>query len=164
MKSLAIRDFSMAKPAKPSVKIGYRVKDVELVDRDMNCVMLLGTKGPKIVSCFPSIDTGICEAQAKTIHAIATRKGIGLINVSADLPFAHGRWCMANELPGALLLSDFNGLRLGKQLGILIPFANLLYRCVFVLDEANKVIYMQFAKKVGAPLDFKALEAFLKKL
>ncbi|WP_052663064.1 thiol peroxidase [Mycoplasmoides pirum] len=161
MKSLLLKDISMNKSLKTEVKIGYEIKNIELIDKDLNFHSLYEIHGKKIISIFPSIDTGICDTQTKEMYKLAKEKNIELINVSADLPFAHKRWCLANELIDAKLLSDYNELKLGHELGIVIPEANLLYRSVFILDENNKIIYIQFAEKVGSSLDFNQIKNFL---
>ena len=161
MKSLNIKDFALHQPKLENVKIGYQVKNIELIDKDLNFLSLYDVKGKKIISLFPSIDTGICDSQTKYLHKLAKEKQMSLINVSADLPFALNRWCVSNEIPDAKLYSDYLGLKLGHELGVVIPEANLLYRSIFILDEDNKIIYFQLAKFVASSLDFDSIKQFL---
>ncbi|WP_052664034.1 redoxin family protein [Mycoplasmoides alvi] len=162
MKILNIREFSLTKPKNEKVKIGYLVQNVELIDKNLNFINLYSLKGKKIISCFPSIDTGICDTQTKSLYELIKEKQISLINVSVDLPFALGRWCISNELPNINLYSDYLGMNLGHELGIIIDNANLLYRSLFILDENNKIVYFQLADKVSSALNFDEIKNFLK--
>src|SRR3972149_3621125 len=48
----------------------------------------------KIISVTPSLDTGVCDAQARkfTAEAAGLGDGAAIINMSMDLPFASGRF------------------------------------------------------------------------
>lgn len=133
-----------------------QIKDVTLND--------LGNK-IKIFSTFPSVDTGVCSLQVKNFNKeFANHDKFTLINVSADLPFAFGRWCAAENLTNLITLSDYKTHQFGKDFGINIKNVNLLYRSVFVVDQNNTLIYIQYAKKLTEGLDLQDLKNFLNKL
>src|SRR5688572_13139494 len=62
----------------------------------------------KILNIFPSIDTGICAMSVRKFHEKAgAMDGVVVLNVSADLPFAHKRFCAAEGIANAVGLSTF---------------------------------------------------------
>lgn len=119
----------------------------------------------KIISTFPSIDTGVCDLQTKTFNQkYGKNPKITLINVSTDLPFAFKRWCEANSLENAILLSDYKDHSFAKSYGINIVGANLIYRSIFILDQNNKILYIQYSNAVGEHLNYQEVDNFLNNL
>lgn len=132
------------------------IKDVTLDD--------LGNK-IKIFSTFPSIDTGVCELQVRDFNnEFANHEKFTLVNVSADVPFAYAKWCAGEGIENLLILSDYKNHQFGKDFGINIKNVNLLYRTVFVVDENNNLIYIQYAKKISESLDLNDVKNFLSTL
>lgn len=116
----------------------------------------------KIISTFPSIDTGVCQTQTKHFNdEFSKNKKIALINVSSDLPFAFKNWCAKNDAENLIMLSDYRDHSFAKSYGINICNANLVYRAVFVLDKNNKIVYMQLADKISEHLDYQKLANFI---
>lgn len=135
---------------------GTVIKDVTLDD--------LGNK-IKIFSTFPSIDTGVCELQTRNFNKeFANHEKFTLVNVSADVPFAYAKWCAAENIENLLMLSDYKYHKFGKDFGINIKDVNLLYRTVFVVDENNNLIYIQYAKKITDSLNLDDVKNFLNTL
>lgn len=117
----------------------------------------------KIISCFPSIDTGICDLQTKRFNSTyANNEKVVVINVSCDLPFAFKKWCAANDASNFIMLSDYRDHSFAKSFGINVKHANLCYRSIFIVDENNKLIYSQYANAIPENLDYDEVDNFLK--
>ena len=87
-----------------------------------------------------------------------------MLNVSADLPFAHKRFCAAEGLQGVETLSTFRSPSFGKDYGVLMtsgPFAGLLARAVVVLDENNRVIHSELVPEIAQEPNYDAALAAL---
>lgn len=159
--SVNFKEISISKPQN-NIKVGHKVANVSLVNTFLEKVNLYDFDQEwKILSIFPSIDTSVCDIQTKKIYEIAKSKNITLINISADLPFAFKKWCMLNNVDDINVLSDYNGLNLGHELGVVIESFNLLYRTIFILNKNNEIIYYQFANKVSDQIDFDNVNEFI---
>ncbi|MEG2198362.1 MAG: redoxin domain-containing protein [Malacoplasma sp.] len=155
------KETSILKPQN-NIKLGHKVANVALTNGTLGKINLYDIPGDwKIISTFPSIDTSVCDIQTKKIYEIAKAKNITLINVSTDLPFALNKWCMLNNISDINILSDYNGINLGKELGIVIDGFNLLYRTIFILNKENELVYYQFVQKVTDQIDFDNLSEFI---
>jgi len=68
-----------------------------------------------VLNIFPSIDTSVCAASVRRFNAEAIlQKDTVVLCISADLPFAHKRFCEADGLENVIPLSifrPFTGLR-----------------------------------------------------
>ncbi|MEF9984874.1 MAG: thiol peroxidase [Malacoplasma sp.] len=155
------KETSILKPQN-NIKLGHKVANIALTNGSLEKINLYDIQGDwKIISTFPSIDTSVCDIQTKKIYEIAKAKNITLINVSTDLPFALSKWCMLNNISDITILSDYNGINLGKELGIVIDGFNLLYRTIFILNKENELVYYQFVQKVTDQIDFDNLSEFI---
>lgn len=128
-------------------EIGTKAKDFQLVNTGLEIKTLADFDSKKkILNIFPSIDTGICAASARTFNMEAGRiENTVIINISKDLPFALERFCAAEGLEHVESLSDFRG-SFGSDYGVTIsngPLEGLLSRAVVILDENNQVIYTE---------------------
>ena len=131
------------------VKAGDQAPDVTLVANDLSEVKLSSFKGKKVIlSAVPSLDTGICDLETKRFNKeAASLPDVVILTVSKDLPFAQKRWCGAAGVTAVKTLSDYRG-NFGETYGVLIKGLSLLARCIFVIDEAGKVTYIQLVKEV----------------
>ena len=78
------------------VKKGDKAKDFTVLGTDLSEVKLSDYAGKVVViSVFPSVDTGVCALQLTRFNQEAANfdKDVQLITISADLPFALGRYC-----------------------------------------------------------------------
>ncbi|MDE5949751.1 MAG: thiol peroxidase [Malacoplasma sp.] len=119
----------------------------------------------KVISCFPSIDTGVCDLQTKKLYEeYGNVEGLALLNVSADLVFAFNKWCGANNMKNIFMLSDYRDHKFAKDYGVNILHANIIYRSVFIIDQQNIVRYVQLAKGISEPLDFYSIKQAINNL
>jgi thiol peroxidase len=84
--------------------------------------------------------------------------------ISADLPFAQGRFCGAEGIDNVIPLSMMRSRNFAKDYGVLItdgPLAGITARAVVVMDENDKVVYTQLVPEIGDEPDYDAALAAL---
>lgn len=146
---------------------GAQAPDFKLTKTDLSDVGLKDFAGKKkILSITPSLDTGVCATSAKKFNeAVSALGDVALLNVSADLPFAAGRFCESNGLKNIVALSTFRSPDFAKAYGVAIvdgPLAGLTARAVVVLDGQNKVIHSELVPEIGQEPDYAAALAAVK--
>lgn len=146
-------------------EIGANAPDFTVVKTDLSETSLKDYAGKTVVlNIFPSIDTGICAASARRFNSEASGKDNSVVLcVSADLPFAHGRFCEAEGLNDVVPVSVFRTDDFGEKYGQKIingPLAGLLARAVVVIDGGGKVKYVEQVPEITQEPDYeKALAA-----
>lgn len=145
--------------------VGSAAPAFELVQGDLSPATLATFAGKKkVLNVFPSIDTPVCATSVRAFNEKAAgREGVVVLNVSADLPFAAGRFCAAEGIEGALTLSTFRS-DFAKDYGLEIqdgPLAGLCSRAVLVLDENDQVVYAQQVPDIVEEPDYDAALAAL---
>ena len=114
-----------------------------------------------IINTFPSIDTGVCALQLARFNQEAANfdKNVQLITISADLPFALGRYCADKGIENALTASDHKELDFGQKYGFIIKELRLLTRGTVIVDKEGTVQYVEYVPEVATEPDYnKALE------
>ena len=140
-------------------KVGGAAPDLHLTDGDLNDVTLVDYKGKKkLLNIVPSLDTPTCaKSTIKFNEAAKGRDDVVMLIVSADLPFAQGRFCTGENLDNVIPLSMMRSKNFAKDYGVLIqdgPLAGITARAVVVLDENDKVIYTQLVPEIGEEPDY----------
>jgi len=144
---------------------GSKARDFTLTAGDLSEKHLSDFgKKKKILNIVPSLDTSVCAASARRFNKEAgSRKNVAVLVVSADLPFAQGRFCSVEGLENVTALSTFRstfpddyGLRIAEG-----PMEGLCSRAVVILDEDNKVIYTQQVPEITQEPDYEAALAAL---
>lgn len=144
------------------VKVGDTAPDFTVVDNDLNSLKLSDTKGKRVFLTVPSLDTPVCDTEVRKFNQEATKLGedITIYAISMDLPFAQGRWCGGAEIDRVKTVSDYKDREFGNNYGVYINELGLLSRAVFVIDENNKVVYVEYLDEItNEPNYEKALEA-----
>ncbi|MCG7419728.1 thiol peroxidase [Macrococcus epidermidis] len=144
------------------VTVGTAAPDFSVLDTDLNLKTLADFEGKKkLISVIPSIDTGVCEQQTRKFNEEASSiDNAVVITISADLPFAQKKWCAANGLDNVVTLSDHKDLSFGTNYGVVMEELRLLARSVFVLNDANEVVYTEIVSEGTNHPDYdKAIEA-----
>jgi len=131
----------------------------DLVDVDLSA--FAGKK--KVLNFFPSLDTGVCAMSVRRFNAeAASHPDAVVLNISADLPFAHRRFCTSEGIERAKNLSTFRSTTL-TDWGLDITtggMAGLSSRAVVVLDADDTVLYTEQVPEIGQEPDYtKALAA-----
>ena len=119
----------------------------------------------KLVSIVPSLDTPTCATSTKVFNErLGGRDDVVVLVVSADLPFAQGRFCQAEGTADVKTLSMMRSRNFAKDYGMLIvdgPLAGITARAALVLDEDNKVLHTQLVGEIGDEPDYDAAIAAL---
>lgn len=107
----------------------------------------------KVLNIFPSIDTPTCATSTRKFNEAAGKlANTVVLCVSADLPFAAGRFCGAEGLNNVSHLSTFRNPGFAKAWGVALadgPLAGLTARAVVVLDENDKVLHAQMVPEIA---------------
>ncbi|HOE00698.1 MAG: thiol peroxidase [Kiritimatiellia bacterium] len=140
---------------------GSAAPDFTLAKTDLSDVSLKDFAGKKkILNIVPSLDTGVCATSARKFNeAVAKLSDVVLLNISADLPFAAGRFCDSNGLKNIVALSTFRSPGFAQAYGVKItsgPLAGLNTRAIVVLDAANQVVHTQLVPEIGQEPDYAA--------
>ena len=62
----------------------------------------------KVIIAVPSLDTGVCNAEARRFNQLlGTKEGVIGIVISKDLPFAMKRFCETEDVQNIVTGSDF---------------------------------------------------------
>jgi len=148
------------------LQVGDKALDFSLTTTDLSKKTLADFDGKKkVLSVVPSIDTGICSTQTRRFNQeLANLDNTVVLTVSMDLPFAQGRWCGAEGLDNAIMLSDYFDHSFGRDYALLINEWHLLARAVFVLDTDNVIRYVEYVDNINTEPDFEAAIAAVKEL
>ena len=88
-----------------------------------------------------------------------------MLVISADLPFAAGRFCSTEGLNNVVTLSTLRGREFMKAYRVEItsgPLAGLTARGVVVLDENDTVLHAELVPEIAQEPDYDAALAALK--
>lgn len=146
-------------------KVGDTAPDFKLVSGDLSEVSLSDFSGKKkLLNIVPSLDTGVCAMSTKKFNDAAV-DGVVTLVISADLPFAQGRFCGAEGTTNVVTLSTMRGAEFKRNYGVDItdgPLAGVTARAVVVLDENNKVLYSELVSEIKDEPNYQAALAALK--
>ena len=144
------------------VKVGKKAPDFTVLNKELKEVKLTDFAGKtKIISVTPSLDTPVCDMQARRFNqeAQSLSKVITVLNISMDLPFALARFCTSAGINNVETLSDHRDASFGKAYGVLVKELRLLARAIFVVDASDVVRYMEIVPEMTNQPDYdKALE------
>jgi thioredoxin-dependent peroxiredoxin len=144
---------------------GSKAPAFTLTKTDLADTTLADFAGKRIVlNIFPSIDTSICAMSVRRFNAeVSKLDNAVVLCISADLPFAHKRFCGAEGLTNVIPLSTFRHPAFGDLYGVRIldgALAGLLSRTVVVVDEKGIVTSTEQVPEIGQEPDYeKALKA-----
>lgn len=136
---------------------GDDAPDFLVVDNTLKDVTLKDTSGKRIFVAVPSIDTSVCDIEVRRFNEEAAKlDGVTIYVISMDLPFAQVRWCGNAGIDKVITLSDYKQKSFGKNYGVLIEEFCFLARAIFVVDENNKITYVEYCKDVVNEPDYEA--------
>jgi thioredoxin-dependent peroxiredoxin len=163
---ITFKGTPLALTGKP-VKVGRRAFDFKLISQDLKVVKLSDFSGKiKVVNFFPSLDTPVCDLQVKEFNQRATglSSEVVVIGISKDLPFAQARFCSANEIKNEVVLSDYRFSSFGLNYGFLIKELNLLARGTLIIDQRQRIRYIQVVDEITHSVNFKEVFSSLQDL
>ena len=143
---------------------GYTAPDFSLTRTDLSDMTLRDVAGKRVVlNIFSSLDTSVCAMSVRRFNEeIVKHENAVALCISRDLPFAQARFCEAEGIENAILLSEMRNRDFGEKYGVALvdgPTAGLLARSVVVLDEAGKVIHSELVSDIVNEPDYaKALD------
>jgi thiol peroxidase len=142
-----------------------KAPDFALTGVSLGEVKLSDYAGRKVVlNIFPSIDTPTCATSVRRFNEEASSlDNTVVLSISADLPFAHNRFCETEGLKNVVSASVFRSPDFGTAYGVTIktgPLAGLLSRAIVVVDADGNVAYTEQVPEIGQEPNYQAaLEA-----
>ncbi|MEE4197357.1 MAG: thiol peroxidase [Bacteroidales bacterium] len=140
-------------------RVNDQAVDFTVLNNNLEPVKLSDFEGKvKILSLFPSIDTGVCSKQSHTFNEKAANLSddIVILAISNDLPFALKRFCGAEGIDNLITLSDHKELDFSSKYGFLIEELRLIARGVIVVDKNNTVKYVEYVPEIGNEPDYES--------
>lgn len=142
-------------------KPGSQAPDFRLTASDLSDKSLSDFSGrKKLLNIFPSMDTPVCAISTRKFNQYASEHpDTAMLMISADLPFAMGRFCSAEGLDNVINLSLMRDRDFARDYGVLIedgPMAGITARAVVVLDESDKVLHSELVPEIGEEPDYEA--------
>ena len=105
-----------------------------------------------IFNIFPSIDTPTCATSTRKFNEIAASlQNTEVYCVSADLPFAQGRFCGTEGLSNVKTASSFRS-NFGAAFGVNLTnsvLKGVLARAIVVADEKGKVLHTELVSEIA---------------
>ncbi len=137
-----------------------------LTGGDLGAVSSEGLAGGRVVlNIFPSIDTPVCAASVRVFNErAASLDNTTVVCVSADLPFAAGRFCSAEGIENVTTGSTFRNPEFLDDYGVGItggPLAGLSARAVVVVGADGTVLHSQLVAEITEEPDYDAAIASL---
>jgi len=119
-----------------------------------------------VLNIFPSIDTPVCAASVRRFNKEAGElNNTVVLCISADLPFAHKRFCEGEGLNNVVPLSSFRAPDFGKDYGVTItspPLTGLLSRAIVVIGPGGNIGYTQQVPEITQEPDYEDALHFLR--
>jgi thiol peroxidase len=148
-------------------KKGDTAPEFSLTAKDLKDLGLKDFAGKrKVLNIVPSLDTPVCAKSTKIFNekAGALPNTVVLV-ISADLPFAAGRFCGAEGVNNVVTLSTLRGGDFKSKYGVDItsgPLKGVTARAVIVLDASNKVLHSELVPEIKQEPNYDAALAALK--
>ena len=146
--------------------VGSTAPEFTLTGADLGAIESESLAGQRVVlNIFPSVDTPTCATSVRTFN----ERAAGLDNttvlcVSADLPFAAGRFCGAEGIENVKTGSTFKNAEFLDAYGVRMvdgPLEGLAARAVVVVDESGTVVHNQLVAEIAEEPDYDAALAAL---
>lgn len=137
--------------------IGDSAPDFVVLDGDLKEIGLKDFSGKiKIISVTPSLDTPVCDMQARRFNQEAANlpEDVVVLNISMDLPFAISRFCTVAGIDKVKAFSDHRDASFGRAYGVLIKELRLLTRAIFIIDRDNLIRYIEIVPEITNQPDY----------
>ena len=146
--------------------VGEQAPEFSLTASDLSDLTLSSFKGQNvIINIFPSIDTPVCSASVKRFNEEASKlENTVVLCVSADLPFAVGRFCEVENISNVQHASIFRSFDFSENYGLSITggaLRGLTTRAIVCVSTDGKVTYSELVKEITDEPNYSlALNAF----
>jgi thiol peroxidase len=140
----------------PEIKVGDTAPNFKLLNNSLGEVSLDQYKGKTLIlSVAPSLDTAVCAIQTRRFNKEISSlpAGVEVLTITADLPFAQGRFCGAEGIT-ITTLSDHRDMAFGDAYGTHIKELRLEARSIFVVGKDGKIKYVEIVKEVTDQPDY----------
>ncbi|CAJ0806757.1 MAG: thiol peroxidase [Ralstonia sp.] len=146
---------------------GSKAPAFTLVGADLKDVSLADFAGKrKVLNIVPSLDTPVCATSTRKFNEAAAKlDNTVVLSISADLPFAAGRFCTTEGIANVKPLSTFRDKGFKQAYGVDItsgPLAGVTARAVVVLDADDTVLYSQLVPEIKDEPNYDAALSALK--
>ena len=133
--------------------VGSAAPDYTLTGSDLGDVSARDMAGKNVVlNIFPSVDTPTCATSVRTFNQrAADLDNTVVLCVSADLPFAQGRFCGAEGIQNVTTASSFRS-DFGADFGVTLtdgPLAGVLARAVVVIGPDGNVKHTELVGEIA---------------
>lgn len=140
--------------------VGSAAPDYTLTGSDLADINAAGLAGQNVVlNIFPSVDTPTCATSVRTFNRrAADLDNTVVLCVSADLPFAAGRFCGAEGIENVQTASTFRS-SFGADYGVTLtdgPLAGVLARAVVVVGADGNVKHTELVGEIAQEPDYDA--------
>ena len=147
-------------------KVGSRLPQFALTTGNLSEISNSDIKGKRVIfNIFPSIDTPTCATSTRTFNEIASRlNNTDVYCVSADLPFAQGRFCGSEGLANVKTASSFRS-NFGAAFGVNLTsgvLKGVLARAVVVADANGTVLHAELVSEIANEPNYAAAISALK--
>ncbi len=148
--------------------VGTQAPDFKLVSNRLKD-KTLGSYADKkkILNIVPSLDTPTCQASTRKFNEKASSlENTVVLVISADLPFAQGRFCESEGIKDVIPLSTFRS-SFAQDYGVELTdsiLAGLTARAVIVINEDNNVIYTELVSEIADEPNYEEALAAVKDL
>jgi thiol peroxidase len=141
-------------------EVGGPAPSFTLVGNDLGEVTNASFEGKTLVlNIFPSVDTPTCATSVRTFNERAAGlDDTAVLCVSADLPFAHSRFCGAEGIENVSSASTFRS-SFGSDFGVTLtdgPLAGVLARAVVVVGPDGSVKHTELVSEIAQEPDYDA--------
>lgn len=145
--------------------VGNKLRPFVLTGQDMADFGLEIVAGRRLVlNIFPSVDTGTCAMSVRRFNELAAGLTDTLVLcVSADLPYAHKRFCGAEGIESVVTGSSFRS-GFGLDFGLTLvdgKMRGLLSRAVLVTDKDLRIRHAEQVPNISQEPDYEAALAAL---
>ncbi len=134
-------------------KVGEKAPEFSLIKSDLSEIKSSDLNGKNIIlNIFPSLDTSVCATSVRTFNKeAASLNNTVVLAVSADLPFASGRFCTTEGINNVIPASVFRSPEFGKNYGVLMtdgPLQGLLARAVIVINTKGNISHIELVPEI----------------
>ncbi|MCG9627349.1 thiol peroxidase [Vibrio mediterranei] len=146
---------------------GDSAPEFSLAASDLSDLTLSGlTSKNLILNIFPSIDTPVCATSVKRFNEEAAQlEDTQVICISADLPFAAGRFCEIEGVENVQHASTFRSADFAETYGVAIPegaLRGLTARAIVCVNKEGVVVHSELVSEVTNEPNYDAAIAAVK--
>lgn len=146
-------------------EVGSSAPQFTLTKGDLGNLTNADLSGQRVIlNIFPSVDTPTCANSVRKFNELASSlDNTAVVCVSADLPFAQGRFCGAEGLSNVTTASTFRS-DFGGDYGVTLAdsvLAGLLARAIVVVDESGTVVHTELVSEIANEPNYDAALAAL---